>query len=333
MRKVLVLALVLVFVLAVALPALAYRSTTAPYNPSGYWDPDEAEDGVSGDGAGWDDYGYNWPQQDTTDAGPHGGYQTTTNKCRECHAVHRAFGSWKLLRANGRADSCRFCHAPSGGGAGKNIAMGDAGVSNGHHLWWVGTAPDTLQAGPYQTRPDGLTCLDCHSVHANPRRMVGDITDSGRDQLLLGDPNNNNATGYCGAAVGLTDWCADCHGGNVGLHTVQKSIYDGEEFIHAYSHDCQTNGYTTGDNIYITCGDTVYDANAIKVDPEDEVNNGPTCRQCHFRANLRANNDYFPHRSQNTYVFLAGQTGNTDDVDADELDDVCIRCHNYDHLP
>ncbi len=333
MKKILVLSLAVVFVLAVALPALAYNSTTVPYNSEGYWDPDEVAGGGNTDGSGWEDYGYNWEQNYTASPGPHGDYQTTTNKCRECHAVHRAYGSWKLLRANGRADGCKFCHEPGAGGAGQNIAMGDTGISNGHHLWWVGTAPDTLQGGAYQTRADGLACLDCHSVHANPRRMVGDITDEATDKLLLGDPNNNNSTGYCAADVDLTDWCADCHGGNVGLHTTQKSIWDGEEFIAAYSHDCQTNGTTIGDNIYTTCDDLVADPNALKVEPEDGTNNGPKCRQCHYRASNAGNNDYFPHRSQNTYVFLAGQTGDTDDVDNTALDDLCIRCHNYDHLP
>lgn len=333
MRKLIVLSLALVFLLAVTLPALAYQSGTVPYNPSGYWDPDETGTVGNTDGDGWDDYGYNWPQAYQTTPTPHGGYSTATNKCRECHAVHRAYGSWKLLRANGRADSCNFCHAPSGGGAGVNIAMGDDGVSNGHHLWWVGTAPDTLQGGAYVTRNDGLACLDCHSVHANPRRMVGDITDSTREKLLLGDPNNNNATGYCAANVTRSEWCADCHGGNIGLYTDQKSIWDGEEFITGYAHDCSAPGTTTGDTIYITCDDTTYSPTARRVKPEDGVNNGPTCRGCHLRANVPANNDYFPHRARDTYVFLAGVGGPTVDVSATYLDNLCLRCHNYDHLP
>jgi hypothetical protein len=31
---------------------------------------------------------------------PHGGYDTSTNKCKVCHAVHRAEGTYYLLRAN-----------------------------------------------------------------------------------------------------------------------------------------------------------------------------------------------------------------------------------------
>ncbi|MDH4140199.1 MAG: hypothetical protein OEV43_06460, partial [Coriobacteriia bacterium] len=31
---------------------------------------------------------------------PHGGYDTATNKCKVCHAVHRAEGAYYLLRAD-----------------------------------------------------------------------------------------------------------------------------------------------------------------------------------------------------------------------------------------
>ncbi|HCG98440.1 MAG TPA: hypothetical protein DE036_01110, partial [Actinobacteria bacterium] len=39
----------------------------------------------------------NMPQTVFT-SGPHGGYLTSTHRCRECHAVHRAAGKFKLLR-------------------------------------------------------------------------------------------------------------------------------------------------------------------------------------------------------------------------------------------
>ncbi|HEY3375270.1 MAG TPA: hypothetical protein VGK02_09430, partial [Candidatus Aquicultor sp.] len=35
-------------------------------------------------------------------SGPHGGYLTSTHRCRECHAVHRAAGKFKLLRSDTR---------------------------------------------------------------------------------------------------------------------------------------------------------------------------------------------------------------------------------------
>ncbi|MBF4508910.1 MAG: hypothetical protein ISP10_00315, partial [Aeromicrobium sp.] len=42
-------------------------------------------------------------------ADPHGGYDTTTNKCKVCHAVHRAEGAYYLLRADSQDDACDYC--------------------------------------------------------------------------------------------------------------------------------------------------------------------------------------------------------------------------------
>ncbi|MHB8842228.1 MAG: hypothetical protein ACYC56_10690, partial [Candidatus Aquicultor sp.] len=39
-------------------------------------------------------------------SGPHGGYLTSTHRCRECHAVHRAAGKFKLLRSDTRFEAC-----------------------------------------------------------------------------------------------------------------------------------------------------------------------------------------------------------------------------------
>ena len=41
---------------------------------------------------------------------PHGGYDTATNKCKVCHAVHRAEGAYYLLRADSQDDACDYCH-------------------------------------------------------------------------------------------------------------------------------------------------------------------------------------------------------------------------------
>lgn len=45
---------------------------------------------------------------------PHGGYATTSNKCKICHAVHRAEGAYELLRGDTQADACVYCHVGSG---------------------------------------------------------------------------------------------------------------------------------------------------------------------------------------------------------------------------
>lgn len=47
---------------------------------------------------------------DGRDKGPHGKYTTTTNKCKICHAVHRAEGAFALLRTDNADDACSYCH-------------------------------------------------------------------------------------------------------------------------------------------------------------------------------------------------------------------------------
>jgi len=120
---------------------------------------------------------------DTYGAGPHGGYMTTTHRCRECHAVHRAAGKFKLLRANTRFEACDWCHG-FGAGSGFNIQMDNDdnftteynvghtigfGISGGK---WK--APDdTFPAYTPNYWLGGFSCFDCHSPHANPQRLLG----------------------------------------------------------------------------------------------------------------------------------------------------------------
>lgn len=44
------------------------------------------------------------------DSGPHGGYSTTSNKCKTCHAVHRATGTFALMRVDTPDQACEYCH-------------------------------------------------------------------------------------------------------------------------------------------------------------------------------------------------------------------------------
>lgn len=124
--------------------------------------------------------------------GPHGGYDTTTNKCKDCHSVHYAFGSYMLLRANSRQAACDFCHG-GGGGSTVNIMMDNSystgpaamalaggpaadatttmGLGTGHTLGYKGNAPDDIR--PAFSDPNGFACFDCHTPHGNSARSLG----------------------------------------------------------------------------------------------------------------------------------------------------------------
>jgi len=148
---------------------------------------------------GIDGYNYNDPQSYTSvgdqadsdsdgiadifSAGPHGGYLTTTHRCRECHAVHRAAGKFKLLRSDTRFEACDWCHG-FGAGSGFNIQMdNDDNVTTEYNVGH--TLGFGIQTGKWRAPDDtfpaytpnywlgGFSCFDCHSPHANPARMLG----------------------------------------------------------------------------------------------------------------------------------------------------------------
>lgn len=142
--------------------------------------------------------GYNTPLTGTAYfQGPHGGYNTTTNKCADCHSTHYAEGSYMLLRASSRAAACDYCHG-GGAGATTNIMMDNAyknvgdsdlatgvveaadtrGSGTGHTLGYTGAAPGDIK--PAFASEDGLACFDCHSPHGNSARILTTFSDPGR---------------------------------------------------------------------------------------------------------------------------------------------------------
>lgn len=161
-----------------------YQGFNESSHPQGTWNSPYT--------AGVDGYGYNDPQDYIANgrysggiytAGPHGGYLTSTHKCRECHAVHRAAGKFKLTRSDTRYEVCDWCHG-SGAGSGYNIQTdNDEGFTrefNVGHTMGFGVISGKWRA-PDDTYPafapeywlGGFSCLDCHSPHANPARLLG----------------------------------------------------------------------------------------------------------------------------------------------------------------
>lgn len=128
--------------------------------------------------------------------GPHGGYNTTTNKCTVCHATHYAQGSYMLLRANSREAACDYCHG-GGGGSTINVQMDNdyrsgsydvaqasavetttMGFGTGHTLGYAGNAPADIK--PAYTAANGFACFDCHTPHGNSARVMTTFSNPGR---------------------------------------------------------------------------------------------------------------------------------------------------------
>ena len=192
---------------------------------------------------GIDGYNYNDAQDYTDDgtmtgtglytSGPHGGYLTATHKCRECHAVHRAAGKFKLLRSDTRFEACDWCHG-TGAGSGFNIQMDndDNYITeyNTGHTMGFGISSGKWKA-PDDTYPaftpnywlGGFSCFDCHSPHANPARMLG-YNDAGvavgLEVTNIASPKYGQILGVVNSGHGQTTYgdasaselpCLDCH--------------------------------------------------------------------------------------------------------------------------
>ncbi|HSK47481.1 MAG TPA: hypothetical protein VLA05_05685, partial [Coriobacteriia bacterium] len=82
-------------------------------------------------------------------ADPHGGYDTATNKCKVCHAVHRAEGAYYLLRADSQDDACDYCHIGGSAHSSKVVYdLNSAGkaTTNGHTIGASTYIPDSTVA-------------------------------------------------------------------------------------------------------------------------------------------------------------------------------------------
>jgi hypothetical protein len=148
---------------------------------------------------------------------PHGGYTSSSNLCKTCHAVHGAGeASYRLLKdgsdtetrtkgegtgtieaVNGkgsaRANECMYCHDGSSGASSKipyELGYTDPGNVRGEHTLGVTSIPDSDVNDGDETGNFGyndpatgqgkvLQCWQCHSVHgANTIGATYDSSDA-----------------------------------------------------------------------------------------------------------------------------------------------------------
>jgi len=277
--------------------------------------------------------GYNSPlqyRQPTYQSGPHGGYAITTDKCKDCHAIHQATGTYVLLRNNSAAEVCDACHAT--GGLSSLIVSPNA---EGHDCdGTTETAPDDSDTAFYT---NSYTCLICHSVHGanlawitrnrDGKTVQGSRTFPTNYAILKGDPDT--ADSVFDTTGTLTEWCADCHSANYGPYN-QAKILNGTT---VYSHSCIGTGPHAPSGIAVTtepnCASTCHKPGGLvehDVCYLDTTNEGPTCHQCHCS---NSGSGVWPHQqgggtSRDLLKNTFGPTG---------LDGVCLDCHHQDLLP
>lgn len=263
--------------------------------------------------------GYNYPIINTdTPSGPHGQYTSASNRCKDCHAGHRALGMYRLTRADIRADACNFCHGISGA-AGKTVIL-DA---NGHGIGEADIGKPVVAPGdtdPAYTNSSTMWgCLECHSVHDNQSFTPAGYSSN---KLLKADPNPGKSYLYYTPVVGestqtVSQWCSTCHNANFGASSdiENKLVPMGALTGRAAGHASSVAGTTTD-----TSGNIV-------ISLDDTINNGPTCKECHpSDGGNPAVAAQFPHTSGSTRAMLKAGSSPI------QVDNVCVGCHQTSSL-
>jgi hypothetical protein len=168
MRTALVLLLAAILCLATAGIALAADPSVIDESANGQsaWTYKDLQDGEAKYEGGYAAYGADLDGNGTGDyaENPHGGYNTTTNKCKVCHAVHRAEGAYYLLRADSQDDACSYCH--------------------------VGSAHSTKIV--YDLNPDGMYTTNGHTIGAQSAIPDSSLRQVAQDVLLSGTDADGN---------------------------------------------------------------------------------------------------------------------------------------------
>jgi len=144
-----------------------------------------------------------------TNVAPHGGYESSTNMCLQCHDVHDAAGQYALMEKASVDAVCNTCHAfgsstaPNGGPGpgdtgtvsvravytetgGSEHTLGDNTI-DGNTLTqsaWSYPGPPTGDSGVgagIGTTSDtdgGLYCASCHTPHGSSGQVVNNWTQA-----------------------------------------------------------------------------------------------------------------------------------------------------------
>jgi predicted CXXCH cytochrome family protein len=297
LKKLLLLSLVLVFVLALTTGALAEGIT--PVDTS-----------VAGEG------GYSEP---TPGVDPHGSYTVATDNCQTCHAVHGATPGGEALLRTTKADACVYCHVSGTFAIAQPYGTDPAAYEN--------ESENNHAAGHQDTGYSG--CTSCHSVHgANIWSNAADGITYG--MILRNDPGAtigaaNNQGAIKEPVATLTDFCRDCHDGT---SLAQRSYRAADDTTCAGNcHSAQMLVANAGgrDGVSHIMTTTLtgkgVDASGNPVKVASLVSSD--CRSCHKGAAIYVNGNSFPHLTSGADFLVDTHTATSG------LDGVCLDCHQW----
>lgn len=262
---------------------------------------------------------------------PHGDYDTTTQKCRVCHAVHAANPAGQALLHTTVQDACAYCHIVA------NVS--DYVVYGGNVNNYAGT---DFESAHNVSVAGGLTggCVDCHTVHKAYTQMP--VNAALRKKILKGSQtspiSNPTYDPFAGAPLSsdsteaaLTKWCTKCH----------RSVTGGVPY--GYYNDYATNeaefgeGYNIIEYTHImkdlAVDGNVYDASIRGGSLEPTVvawGSSKYCSSCHT-SNYGDSSHKWPHYTDGArFLVSAGDISAAASPTAPgktKYDAVCLRCH------
>ena len=233
-------------------------------------------------------------------SGPHGGYSTTTSKCRVCHSVHVATGGTLLLPAATIEGTCETCHDGTGGKGVYGVVESRLGTApaSAHTIDMTNLIPggDASSGASSTVTFNGLsgklTCTDCHSSHGSnvvapftgDRARVSTSTVITSSRLLKRRPTTATST----VEFYGSDWCGGCHSGRLsgsgvsGNHPVDSRASTETPFI--YEQVARVAGVNTTQTVLGTLGRDNF--GYVIPDPRTSEQGGhyPICQQCHEDA-------------------------------------------------
>ncbi len=320
MKKMLILALAVVFALSITVVAFGYGYDETGLGGGGYY-----ENGTVVD--------------------PHGGYAANTDKCKVCHAIHQATGTYVLLRspATNALSACEACHVAGSpltqlavyGGSSDNYDTAGSNLGDRRHTLTGAavavTIPDATTFGDYGKTQfdDGFTCSHCHGVHgANCySNCIVKLDCNGDDyvQLLDGTTDtlaNYKSTGnleYGNNSETQNQFCADCHNLNFYTTTGHKTHVMTDTTSTMYSGVSQITGQTAWESSR-NCRRCHRGGLSGGSTTTDYTSTGAFQTYATTYAGATGWDNSFPHLTTGKYFLKAEYT-------TTGLDNVCLDCH------
>lgn len=274
-----------------------------------------------------------------------------------------AFGN-VLLQWTTVFGACQYCHDGTAGQDGAGINVWNVINNNGGTIQARHRPTATVATLYGWTNPTGttgmglnadttLTCTSCHSVHDAPSRVItnnfsSDVTITASSHLLLRDPANN---GYSGATVTYYGawWCADCH----------VNRHDGTDLAGMNNHPINANTtmtYAGYNGSAFVAGSQAAGLNRSNVNFKMQPVPGatgartdPICMHCHEDArdvetvftaptvtvgmSSPTASAYWTPTATNPRFFAFPHESTNLDFRIETADDLCLNCHATASLP